>query len=674
MKKFWKKKERAVKPDSPEDGELLAYLDGELAPERQAEIRQLLESDWKLRVRLAELERDIETYVKATQQQPQGELPSFEDVWGGVARRLNEPLEPLPVEAEQRSRLEEETSLSARFQIWSDALNWSDAWLRSPVLLRWSVAVMGSLVMAGFIFWVLFSERLGAVSAEELIQRAAQSETAQMKRVTEPVVYRRIQVKRADASESVTWESWREAGRNQFRQRVSDRHGWRFINANENGANENEKAAPPIIAEIEAVFRVNHLDMQRPLSAAAFAEWRKITRLKSETVTEVALPGNKLPGNKLEDELKLTAIAQEPYALNAIIEATLTVRKTDWHTVALRLKVQGENEVREYELSETAYEVLPLHALTVFADLVPTPSPALAIIAAASRATSPSIIAKASPSVKPPPTEAEVKEAEVAALYALHQAQADLGEQIEVVREAGQGVIVRGLVETPERKQQLTEALRDLLLVAARIQTVEEAARQAAITQPSRAPVSEPAPPAAPGTSGANAFEQRLARYFAEREPSPKSNDQRNVNLKIAQLSNEVVTESSAAMWEAWALRRLLERFAAEKENELSPAARQRIEEMTANHIARLKTQNRQLRARLEPVLLSIAGGKTPAAPAPVESTKQAQALLVFRAVEQVLQMTDRLFGGAASAATPEEAARQLLESLARLDQALLRF
>src|SRR5262249_15606167 len=180
-------------------------------------------------------------------------------------------------------------------------------------------------------------------------------------------------------------------------------------------------------------------------------------------------------------------IAQEPYAVNAIIEATLTVRKSDWHTVAQRLKVQGENEVREYELSETGHEVLPLHALTVFADLAPTPSPVPAIIVAASPATSPAIIAKASP----PPSEAEVKEAEVAAMYALHQARADLGEQIEVVREAGQGVIVSGLVETPEHKQQLMEALRDLPLVAARIQTIEEetrqAARQAAASLPARA-------------------------------------------------------------------------------------------------------------------------------------------------------------------------------------------
>lgn len=552
--------------------------------------------------------------------------------------------------------------MSARFRGWVEALS------RQPALPRWSVAAsVGLILVAEVAFWLLSSERLRAVSAEELLQRATQSEVAQIKQVAEPVVYRRIQVKRTGANEAVTWESWREAGKNQFRQRVADGQGWRFLRMN-------EQATPPLIAEIETIFQANHLDLQRPLSADAFAEWRKTIRRKSEIIQEVALPGS-----SANDGLKLTTIAQEPYAVNAIIEATLTVRKSDWHTVAQRLKVQGENEVREYELSETGHEVLPLHALTVFADLAPTPSPVPAIIVAASPATSPAIIAKASPPPAPPPSEAEVKEAEVAAMYALHQARADLGEQIEVVREAGQGVIVSGLVETPERKQQLMEALRDLPLVAARIQTIEEetrqAARQAAASLPARAAETvtpnETVISTASGAQAGNAFEQRLARYFAEREPEPNGSDQRSVNLKVAQLSNEVVAESSAALSEAWALRRLLERFP--PESELTPAARQRVEGMAANHFARLKAQSRKLRARLEPALLSMT--KTPhlSAPPP-ESTKQAQALRVFRSVEQARQMTLRLFAGAGSTATPEEAARQLLVALDRLDHELLSF
>jgi len=659
MKKFWKKKEPAAKSEAPADGELLAYLDGELAPERQSEIQQLLESDWKLRVRLTEIERDIETYVKATHPQRQIELPPFDDLWRGVSSRLADPLEPLPVEMELRLRKREAMGLVTLVRRWSDAL------LRRPVLRRWSVAAtIGLTITAGLAFWFLSSEHLCVVSAEELIERATQSEAAQTKQVAEPVVYRRIQVKRTGAGESVIWESWRETGKNQFWQRVADRQGWRDFNR------PNDRAMPALIAEIEAIFRINHLDSRRPLSAAAFAEWRKTIRSKSETVTELALPGN-----KANDGLKLTTVPQEPYALNAIIEASLVVRRSDWHVVTQRLKAQGENEVREYELSEMAYEVLPLQALTVFAELAPAP------LSTATIPPSPSLggdMAAPSPSPTVAPTETALKDAEVGALFALHQMQADLGEQIEVTRDPAGRIVVRGLVETPERRQQLSEALRHLPLVVVRLHTVEEAARQAALKQSSRAtqspPVNDSVNAVTSTAPGANAFEQRLARYFTERESA--GNDRQNINLKIARLSNEVVSESSAALSEAWALRRLLERFAAEKDEDRSIAARQRIEEMAANYIVRLKTQSRRLRMRLEPVLISIAGAKAPvvSAPSPSEPTKQAQALSVFKAVEQTQQMTHHLFAGTGSAASPEEAARQLLEALARLDQALLRF
>src|SRR5262249_59933756 len=113
--------------------------------------------------------------------------------------------------------------LSARFRGWVEALS------RQPALPRWSVAAsVGLILVAEVAFWLLSSERLRAVSAEELLQRATQSEVAQIKQVAEPVVYRRIQMKRPSAKEAVTWESWREAGKTHVQQRGADAHGWRL--------------------------------------------------------------------------------------------------------------------------------------------------------------------------------------------------------------------------------------------------------------------------------------------------------------------------------------------------------------------------------------------------------------------------------------------------------------
>ncbi|MGI8783662.1 MAG: zf-HC2 domain-containing protein [Acidobacteriota bacterium] len=628
----------------PTQEQLLLDADGELAPAEAAQMQAHLEACWSCRAKTARIEETIAGFVEYEAAVLTPHLPRPPRNWQRFSPQL--------------SRWAEEIGrppLLSRLRVWLTV---------KLITLRFAagaISVVCLIALAGV--WLTWSPQ---VSASELLQRSAQADAARLSRVTEPVAYRKIQVRRrtsvavANAEESVAWESWSEARSHQFRQRVADRDGLRFIGAN-------ERPAPAIITELEHIFQANRLDARRPLSAAAYAGWRGGVRRKSESVTEVTLLGG-------ETGLRLTTAAEAPFAGNAIIEASLVVRRQDWHAVAQHLKVQGENEIREYELSETAYEVLPLQALTVFADIAPTPP---ATVLPAPSAARPRMAASPSPLPKAMPAESALKDAQVAALYALHQVQADLGEQIEIVRDPAGQMVVRGLVETPERRQQVTEALQGIPLVAAQIQTVEEAARQASVTQSSPAaqadPVSEPAISATPDT---NAFEQRLARYFAEREPSPKSNDPRNVDLKIAQLSNDVVSESSIAMWEAWALRRLVERFAAEKENEFSPTARRRIEEMMTNHLTRLKTQSRNLRARLEPILISIAGDGAPvlSAPAPSESTKQALALLVFRAVEQVQQMTHRLFAGTGSATTPEEAARQLLEALMLLDHALLSF
>jgi hypothetical protein len=110
----------------------------------------------------------------------------------------------------------------------------------------------------------------------------------------------------------------------------------------------------------------------------------------------------------------------------------LQVRKSDWHALSLQLQVQGENEVRAYELSELAYEVLPLQALTVFADLPPRMLPTTAPTGTPQASLSPTVVAVSPTPTTALPSLAALQAAEVEALYALHQAQADLGERHSV--------------------------------------------------------------------------------------------------------------------------------------------------------------------------------------------------------------------------------------------------
>jgi hypothetical protein len=263
-----------------------------------------------------------------------------------------------------------------------------------------------------------------------------------------------------------------------------------------------------------------------------------------------------------------------------------------------------------------------------------------------------------------------LQNAEIAALYALHQLKADLGEQIEIARESNAQVVVRGQVETPERKRELMAALKGIPFVAARIQTFDEATAKSAPAQATTiAPLPESKGDQAP-TASVNLFERQLARYFAERNAG--TGDAAAINRRIEQLANSASVEASAALASGYALRRLAEQFG-DGPDEQASAAAARLREVISNHLAEIKRRSLNLRTQLEPVLLSIAGAQTgaPPSPQPAEGTRKARVLRLFKAVEQVQRLSYRLFDSRQTlAASPEEAARLMLQALAQLDAA----
>src|SRR5207244_1039336 len=158
-------------------------------------------------------------------------------------------------------------------------------------------------------------------------------------------------------------------------------------------------------------------------------------------------------------------------------------------------------------------------------------------------------------------------------------------------------------------------------------------------------------------TPGANLFERRLARYFAERTAGP--GDAAAINRRIEQLANRASTEASAALASGYALRRLAEQFGDGLDEQMSVAAATRLREVISNHLAQIETRSRNLRTQLEPVLTFIAGAQIPASPSPqsTDGTRKARMMRLFKAVEQVQRLSYRLFDSRQTlAASPEEA------------------
>ncbi|HKX33237.1 MAG TPA: zf-HC2 domain-containing protein [Blastocatellia bacterium] len=620
------------------EGTLLRYLDGELSPNEAALVQAHLAACWSCRRNAERLQEAVFAFIEYRDQVWRPSTtppPSSEQKFEGRLHEL-------------RDRLGDRSWLARLRGSWNRGISVSRL-AASPRPLVWTAAGMiGALAAVAFFTWL---DRGPVVTASELLRRASEAQASELRAREEPVIYQKLRIKRGERT--ATWELWRDTANARFRQSIESAKELR-------GAQADETA---LLTELTEVLHANRMNPQQPLSPASFQVWRRSLAAKREEVSRLQTDAGEM--------LRLRVLPLAEPSAGQIAEASLMVRARDWHPLAQTLKVQGENETRDYELKETAYEVVPLAALTVFAEPSPSPSPA-ATIGRISPAASPAALTPA-PTLKLLPTAAELQEAEIAALYLLHQLKADLGEQLEVVRESGEQIVVRGQVETPERKRELMATIKEIPWVEARIQTFDEAAGPPSpIAGPAPAVTSpEPNLSAAPA-AGVNHFEERLAGYFAERA-APAQKNRAAIDRRITQFANSVFAESSAALANGWALRRLAERFNENGDEQLSATSAGRIREIIGDHLSEIRARNRNLRAQLEPALVAIGGTGTEAAPSPrpAEGTRRARIMRLFESIEQTHQTAYRLFDSKYPyTVSPEQAASLMLGALAQLEAA----
>jgi anti-sigma factor RsiW len=380
-----------------------------------------------------------------------------------------------------------------------------------------------------------------SLSGDQLLGRAMAAELSAEQRVPQPVCYQRLQLRRAagltQAAESATLETW------------SRRAGFRLAH----------KGGGRIWSELETVYSSNGLTGHRPLAPGAYQAWSKSLPAKAETVSRTEL------ANGVE-ALRITTKSRGPVSSGKLLEASLVVRAGDWHPVQETLRVQGDGEVWEYELLELAFEIIPVSTLQpeVLAMLqVPLPSlpPPPAPAAPASPVT---------PAWDP-------DRAEIEARFALHRVHACAGEPIEIAH-AGSALTVRGVVDSADRRAEVTQALRGIPHLRLELRSAEEYARRAA--SPTAPPLDSPEPQAAPPSS---AWETRLPP-------------------ELADVANRAVSLADDALAEAWALRRLAESFPRERVQRLAPDSRSMLETMVRDHASELHRNLAETRALLSSV------------------------------------------------------------------------
>ena len=619
----------------PSEDDLLLFVDEELEADTYASVKAHLGACWSCRVELGKIQETISEFIQYRNQ---------------VLRPL---VPPRQRQAGFRTRLHQLELTAGRKSWWAQMRDSLSRFLPHARLawprFAWSVsstriAVASLMLLLLAVAWLRLG-RESVVTATELLERATEAQTQKILSASQPVIHQQLQIrrKRGGLSEVKTAriETWNDLNNTRFRQIAGDE-------------------SSDLIATLAEIYRANRLDWRRPLSAVSFAEWRKSLAGKKEEVVKARLAD----GPEALDALNLSTTATGRTGAGAVREATLMVRSRDWHPVRQTLKVSEEAGEAEYEIIETAFEVVSLSSVhpAIFAE------PAVASASPTPVAPSPS------PAVKTAPAAAiDLDAAEIEVRDALHRLRADLGEPIEIVRQStgqyGEKIEVRGLVNTAERKAELLAALDDIPGVKATIRTVKEASgnRASAAAQPS--PSQTAAEPGPENAGGRLPAQELLERHFSQRFTDPD-----DLRTAIEQFSKQALDHSESALAEAWALRRLAERYTTAEVNRLNDASRRRLEAMVRNHLASLRLHITRTSTLVKPALGAIANESSGATAAGSgwEAAWPEFSAPLLKTVQQLDRLTTALFTISANARiSPSGAARELLGAFALLESQL---
>jgi RNA polymerase sigma factor (sigma-70 family) len=214
--------------------------------------------------------------------------------------------------------------------------------------------------------------------------------------------------------------------------------------------------------------------------------------------------------------------------------------------------------------------------------------------------------AAASPSAIAPPraasparvfSPAELSDLEMAVRVALHDLQADLGEDI-TLRTTPAGVAVQGVVGGAARRDSITRALAGLDGARVNVRTADEVstlARANATRATRRTNRVEPSPSVGAVEAGESpAFANALQEALAARMPAPADR---------AAFVNETLARADEALARAWALRRLADRYQPRDVTGLSRRSSQSLATLMDDHTAALRAAVDVLITRVTPLV-----------------------------------------------------------------------
>ena len=456
-------------------------------------------------------------------------------------------------------------------------------------------AIFALLLMVALLF-VQFRRPVTPLSASNLLTRAAAAEEAQLAR-TDQVLHRTIGLEEKSSTGALIArhriEVWQSAERGITARRLYDERGalvsgdWR---------------------RSDGVQTLYHHGTRPQLQLAP--EKRGEAAIRFDTVWQLGLTAREfssLVGNvqsaHVEDAAANYVISyvSEAAKTSGIVRAKLVLSRADLHAIEQTLVVQQDGQAREYRFVETSFERRPPNSVApaVF-------EPDAELLSSDKLETPNSKLETGMPAPGPQPPVAVIATAalEVEVLRLLNQAGADLGEQIDVTRAPDGKLNVHGVIETPQRKQEILTALRPVAgnpALRIEIDTVTEALRKQPTTpqRPTEVTMEDVQP-----TANVIPVDAELRRYLSARGVS-----QSQLDDEVRRFANQIVSRSRQAMYHAAAMKRLAERFSPDEVRTLDDDARTKWLSLIRQHARSFQSDSTALRQELAPVFGAAANG-----------------------------------------------------------------
>ena len=563
---------------------LLLCADGELSPKEAAQLQAHLEACWHCRVKTKKVEETIADIIEFDEKVLKTHLTPPHD-WSNFDRLLRRQA----AESVERSRFAKMIAPLNRF------FSASQYFTASRSLIRTAAAL---IVVALLVVLAIRLDRETTVSAGELLRNAIEAQDAEIRRTPEPVLHQKLRVRREGKSsphvETIGWEVWNDTRRARYRHFVTE-----------------GDAGIAVVRDLAQVLQTNRLDSQRPLSAASYRSWRNTLAGKREAVTETVSAG----GQKV---LTLRTVPAGSLSEGQITEAVFVVRAADWRPIRQQLSVKTESGIHVYELTETASEVVSLARVdpAIFADEK--------VAAVATKKASPTATPTASPSIAsdsvPQPSAIEPRrtaastELEVEVLKLLNSIGADIGEEATATRTPAGELLVEGIVESRQRKFEITRALAPLINqpgLVVRIETSLEAQKR---VERERTQVT------ADNTPGREDDEAVSVQPFEIRNTIPADAEVRRylrsrgtpedaLTGEVNRFTKQAATRSNQILLRALALRNLANRFTADQLRSMKPEAKNQWLDLIAARAGEIETRNAALRQELGAVFGGVAAG-----------------------------------------------------------------